>query len=101
VGGSLWRREAHQASGIRRPPPNGKHVSSEQLPMQGQPREKLALGLRICIPDFLRLEARMATQELNVVSRASTVGSIRGQGLRDGVRLVRHQLQGLDHVPYL
>jgi hypothetical protein len=68
-----------------RPPPNGKHISSEKLPMQGQPREKLALGLRICIPDL----ARMATQELNMVSGANAIGSIRGQEPRDGVWLVK------------
>jgi hypothetical protein len=72
-----------------RPPPNGKHISSEKLPMQGQPREKLALGLRICIPDFMRIEARMATQELNMVSGANAIGSIRGQEPRDGVWLVK------------
>jgi hypothetical protein len=44
---SLWRREIEMADGVVRPPSNGQHIRREKLPVQGQPREKLALGLSV------------------------------------------------------
>jgi hypothetical protein len=101
MGVGLRRNEAKEASGVMLPSSNRQHVSREQLPVKCEPGEKLTLGLRACIPYFLRIEMRVATQELDVVSGASAVRSIRGQSPRDGVWLLRHKLKCMHKVPYL
>jgi hypothetical protein len=87
------------AERVVRPPSNGQHIHHEKLTMQGQPREKLALGLGVGMPDFLRTKSWVASEELDVISRTSGVCAVISRSLANGVRLVGNQLQRGNDVP--
>jgi hypothetical protein len=51
IDSSLRRREAQRTGRVMRPPSNSKHILYEELPIKGQPGEKLALRLGVSMLD--------------------------------------------------
>jgi hypothetical protein len=59
--------------------PDGEHVSGQKLLVEGKPSEQLALRFRMGRPILVCVEPGMATEELSLVGRISSVSPVRGQ----------------------
>lgn len=68
-----------------RPSPDGEHVSSEELAMEGKPGEEFAFRLRVSGPNFLGLELGETPIKLCMIGGGSTVCAVGRERPSDGI----------------